>query len=316
MKKTIFTGVTIFVLIFTMMCFVACSSFVNNESGNESGVKKIKVVTTLFPLYDFVKNVGGDKVDVTLLLPPGVEPHSFEPKPSDIVKIHEADIFVFTGEFMEPWAKDIINGVSNKNMIVVDSSKNTKMIASVFHDADEPIGASDPHIWLDFDNAGIMVDNITSALIESDSADSAFYEKKALDYKAQLFALDEKYKSELKTCKIREIIYGGHYAFGYLASRYGLDYIAAQGISPDSEPTPSQMISMVKQIRALNAKYVFYEELVQPTIAETLAQETGVKMLKLNAAHNLTRDDFENGLSFLSVMGNNLNTLKQGLQCE
>lgn len=314
MKKFFFiVGVIVF-----SFGFLGCSS-VSSPVTNESGVKKVKVVTTLFPLYDFVKNVGGDKVDVTLLLPPGVEPHSFDPKPSDIVKINQADIFVYTGEFMEPWAKDVIDGVSNENMIVVDASAGIELMKDLdSHEEEEgdDHGGVDPHIWLDFDNAAIMVDNIASALIKSDSADSAFYENNVSDYKARLFSLDERYKSELKTCKVREIIYGGHYAFGYLADRYDLGYVAAQGFSPDSEPTPAQMINMVEQIRVLGAKYVFYEELVLPTIAETLAQETGVKMLKLNAAHNLTRDDFENGLSFLSVMGNNLNTLKQGLECE
>jgi zinc transport system substrate-binding protein len=250
-----------------------------------------------------------------MLLPPGIEPHSFEPKPGDIVKISEADIFVFTGAFMEPWAEDIVNGVSNKNLIVVDSSRNVKLISGVFHDADEPPGSTDPHIWLDFGNAAVMVDNIKDALESRDPADKSFFEKNAADYKAKLVALDVSYKKDLTTCRIREIIYAGHYAFGYLAARYGLEYIAAQGFLPDSEPTPAQMIKMVEQIRALKAGYVFYEELTQPTIAETISQETGVKLLKLNAAHNLSRDDFENGLSFLSIMENNLNTLKEGLEC-
>jgi zinc transport system substrate-binding protein len=298
-------------LVLVVAGFAGCAAPV----ADESSPKKIQIVTTLFPLYDFAKNIGGDKVDVTLLLPPGVEAHSYEPKPSDIVKINQADVFVYTGKFMEPWVEDVLNGVSNKKMIVVDSSVNTKMIAGVFHDADEPAGSPDPHIWLDFGNAAVMIDNITAALVKSDAADASLYEKNADDYKARLVVMDERYKSELATCNIREIIYAGHYALGYLAKRYGLDYVAAQGISPDSEPTPAQMILLVNQIRALKVKYVFYEELVQPTIAETLAQETGVKMLKLNAAHNLSRDDFENGLSFLSIMENNLGTLKQGLEC-
>jgi zinc transport system substrate-binding protein len=290
--------------------FSACGSVNTN-----AGTSKIQIVTTLFPLYDFAKNIGGEKGDVTLLLPPGVEAHSFEPKPSDIVRISQTDVFVYTGKFMEPWVEDVLNGVSNKNLIVVDSSKNIQMIPGVFHDSDEPPGSLDPHIWLDFGNAKIMVDNIKDALIERDPANKSFYEKNAADYKLKMDNLDQAYKKGLSSCKIHEIIYAGHYAFGYLAKRYGLDYIAAQGISPDSEPTPVQMIQMVEQIRALKAKYIFYEELVQPTIADTLAQETGVKMLKLSAAHNLTRDDFENGLSFFSIMENNLSTLKQGLEC-
>jgi zinc transport system substrate-binding protein len=190
------------------------------------------------------------------------------------------------------------------------------LISGVFHDADEPPGSTDPHIWLDFGNAAVMVDNIRDALVQSDFANAAYYEKNAAAYRAKLENLDKTYKNDLASCRIREIIYAGHYAFGYLVRNYGLQYIAAQGFMPDSEPTPAQMIKMVEQIRALKAKYIFYEELTQPTIAETLSQETGVKLLKLNAAHNLSRDDFENGLSFLSIMENNLNTLKEGLECK
>ncbi len=117
-------------------------------------------MTTLFPLYDFAKNIGKTKVEVSLLLPPGIEAHSFEPKPSDLVKVNEADVFIYTGKFMEPWAQDIIKSVTNKNLIIVDASKGTKMIHGVFQGAHEPAGSLDPHIWLDFDNAKIMVGTI------------------------------------------------------------------------------------------------------------------------------------------------------------
>ncbi len=298
-------------ILFFVTSLAGCAA----PTGTRSEVEKVKIVTTLFPLYDFARNIGGNKVDVTLLLPPGMEPHSFDPKPTDIVKIYEADVFVYTGEFMEPWALDVIKGVSNVKTIVVDSSRGTKLMSGVFHDDDEPAGSADPHIWLDFGNSAVMIDNIKDALVESDPGNASFYEGNATEYKMKLNVLDAKFKDGLSVCRVREIIYGGHYAFGYMAARYGLSYIAAQGFSPDSEPTPPQMISMVKQIRDMKVRYIFYEELVEPTIATTLSQETGVQMLKLNAAHNLSRDDFENGLSFLSVMENNLDTFKQGLEC-
>ena len=138
----------------------------NSKPAEKAPSHKIKVVTTLFPLYDFAKNIGREKVEVSLLLPPGVEAHSFEPKPSDLVKVNEADVFIYTGKFMEPWAEDIIKSVTNKNLIIVDSSQGTKMIPGVFHDADEPAGSLDPHIWLDFDNAKIIVGNILHALVD------------------------------------------------------------------------------------------------------------------------------------------------------
>jgi len=279
------------------------------------GVQKIKVVTTLFPLYDFAKNIGGDKVLVSLLLPPGVEPHSFEPKPADIIRINEADIFVYTGKFMEPWAEDVIKGVSNKSLSVVDASKGVKMLPAVSLDREESSAALDPHIWLDFDNGKIMVANIAEALESKDPAGQNFYAQNTQSYDNQLNELDMEFRSSLSDCRSREIVYAGHYAFGYPAARYGLKYAAAQGVSPDSEPTANDLIALIKQIKKNRINYIFYEELTSPRIAQTIADETDAKILLLNAAHNVTRDQFEKGVSFIDIMKSDLANLKTGLEC-
>lgn len=279
------------------------------------GQHKIRIITTLFPLYDMARNIGADKAEVSLLLSPGVEPHSFEPKVSDIVNINNADVFIYTGKYMEPWAEDIIKSVTNKKLVIVDAGRGTGMIPAVFHDAGEPSGSFDPHIWLDFDNAKIMVGNIAKAFQAQDPANREYYEQKAAAYDAGLSELDSAFKNTIATCKNKEIVYGGHYAFGYLARRYGLKYIAAQGISPDAEPSAADMARLVKQIRKDNIKYIFYEELTSPKIAETLASETGVKLLLLNAAHNVTRDQMDRGVSFFDILSRDLENLKVGLEC-
>jgi zinc transport system substrate-binding protein len=288
---------------------------VNSHQNKKSESNKITIVTTLFPLYDMAKHIGADKVVVSMLLPPGMEPHTFEPKPGDIMKINEADVFVYTGRFMEPWAEDIIKGVINKKLIVVDASKGTRMIPAVFHDEDEPVGALDPHIWLDFDNARIMAENIAEALEARDPADTAYFRQNLADYNKQLTKLDASFRTALSTCKRREIVYGGHYAFGYLAKRYGLKYLAAQGVSPDAEPTANDLARLVDQIKKDHIKCVFYEELTSPKIAETIAGETHAKLLLLNAAHNLSKDQFEHGVSFFEILHADLDNLKIGLEC-
>ena len=289
----------------------ACGS---DPRANGQGHHKVKVVTTLFPLYDMARSIGADNAEVTLLLPPGAEAHSFEPKPSDIVKVGEADLFVFTGKFMEPWAGDVIKAAAGKHLVVVDASRGTKMIPGVFHDVDEPPGSLDPHIWLDFDNAKQMVRNIAEALETKDSANRALYERRADDYNRELTALDSAYRTNLAACKTREIVYGGHYAFGYMAARYGLEYFAAQGVSPDAEPTAQDLARLVEQIRKDKVKYVFYEELTSPKIAQTIAGETDAKMLLLSAAHNVTKDQLEKGLTFFDILKADLANLKTGLE--
>lgn len=296
---------------------------------------KLKVITTLFPLYDMAKNIGGDKADVSQLLPPGVEAHSFEPKPSDIVKINEADFFVYTGKFMEAWAEDIIKGITNKNVKVVDSSNGMQLAKEnneeehehedehedtheegLEHEGHHHHDGVDPHIWLDFDNAQVMVDNIANAFIEKDPSNAEFYKNNANEYKNKLIALDNNYRNTFLKCNSKVIVYGGHYAFGYLANRYGLKYLAAQGVSPDAEPTANDLANLVDQINKDKVKYVFYEELTSPKIAETIAGETNAKMLLLNAAHNLAKDQFEAGLSFFDILNSDLENLKVGLECQ
>ena len=313
MKNKLFSAVFITVaVITTAIVLISCQ---RENRADDNRQHNLKVVTTLFPLYDMAKNIGTGKVDVLLLLPPGVEPHSFEPKPSDVVRINEADIFVYTGRFMEPWAEDIVKSVTNKNLVVVDASRGTKMIPGVFHDADEPAGSLDPHIWLDFDNAKIMAGNIEQAFEIKDADNRNFYRQQAEKYTKKLDEIEHEYKKALATCRKREIIYAGHYAFGYLAKRYGLKYMAAQGISPDSEPTAGDLSKLIEQIRKDKIKYIFYEELTSPKIAETIAEETNTKMLLLNAAHNITRDQLEHGDSFFDILQGNLDNLRIGLEC-
>jgi zinc transport system substrate-binding protein len=301
MGRKSFSGIAIAVL-----CAVFFMPACSNPSG-KSGPHKMKVITTLFPLYDMARYIGNGSADVSLLLPPGVEAHSFDPKPSDIVRINEADIFVYTGKFMEPWAEDIVRGVSNKKLLVVDASKGTRTISDA--------GSVDPHIWLDFDNAKVMAKNIGQAFEAGDPANREQYAKRTEDYCSRLTGLDSAYRTSLAACKSKEIVYGGHYAFGYLVRRYGLSYLAAQGVSPDAEPTANDLVRLVDQIRKNSIRFVFYEELSSPRIAETIAAETSAKLLLLNAAHNVTRDQIEKGTTFFDIMKTDLDNLKTGLGC-
>ena len=272
------------------------------------------MVTSLFPLYDFAKNVGKDKADVSLLLPPGVEPHSFEPKPGDVLRIHDADIFIYTDAAMEPWVTKILQSIENKNILVVEAGKGISLMKETSDEGREH-GGTDPHIWLDFANAQRMVDSICEGFSAKDPAHKTFYADNARAYNSQLSALDTRYKNTLAHCKHSDIVHGGHFAFGYLAKRYNLHYVAAYGFSPDSEPTPRRLYDLSEMIKQKGIKYIFYEELLSPRVAETIARETGVSLLKLSAAHNLTKEELEQNVTFISIMEQNLKNLATGLQC-
>ncbi len=276
---------------------------------------KLQIVTTLFPLYDMARVIGAGKAAVSLLLPPGVEPHSFEPKPGDMARINGAGIFIYTGGSMEPWAEDIVRSVSNKELLVVNAGLGVKLMRGTGADPDEPANAPDPHIWLDLDNAKAMAANISAALEKKDPANADLYRRTSAAYNGKLAALDAAYRTGLSTCRTKTIIYGGHYAFGYLARRYGLRYVAAQGLAPDSEPTARDLVALVEQVKKEKVKFVFYEELTSPRIAETLAGETGAGILLLNAAHNVSRDQVERGVSFFDILQSDLDSLREGLEC-
>jgi zinc transport system substrate-binding protein len=285
-----------------------------------SSPKKLTIVTTLFPLYEFAKAVAGDKAEVKLLLPPGVEPHSFEPKPDDMVRVSKADLVVYTNEFMEPWAVKMLKTIATKP-VIVDCSKGVALIKSGPEEDAGPAhegehhGGVDPHIWLDFTNAQIMVQNIADGLIAKDPANKAFYQANAQAYQQELKKLDQDYQVGLGNCAKRVFLHGGHFAFGYLAKRYGLSYRSAQAINPDSEPTPSKIAELIREMRSNGLKFVYSEELLSPATAEMIAKETGATVLPINAAHNISKEDFDKKVTFLSIMRQNLVQLRKGLQC-
>ncbi len=278
----------------------------------------LQVVTTLFPLYDFARTIAGDKAQVTMLLPPGVEPHTFEPKPEDMIRISRAGLFIYTSPYMEPWAEKIVTGIDSKNLRVVNAGQRVAYRSGVPEDEHgshhNPAGM-DPHFWLDFTNAALMVDAILDGFIAADPGNEPSYRRNAEQLKTRLVQLDERFRKGLSSCTTRKLLHGGHYTFGYLARRYDLDYHALSGISSDSEPSAERMTTLVKQIRSSGSKYLFAEELLSPRLTETLAQEAGVGVLMLHGAHNLSRDDMSKNASFFDLMTRNLEQLQKGLQC-
>ena len=313
-------------ILFLCVASIACQ----RQEQQAGKTKQLTVVTTLFPLYDFTKNIAGDKASITLLLPPGVEAHSFEPKAGDMLRVNGADLFIFTGKFMEPWVDGLLKGVDNKWLLVVDASAGiTPMEEKGDHhthgqgkgkmndkeDRHEH-GKVDPHIWLDFGNAQKMVSNILEALVAKDPVHKDYYTKNSDAFIAKLADLDRRYRESFSSCKKSMFVHGGHFAFNYLANRYNLTYISAYQGSPDSEPTPKRIISLKKMMQDNNIQYIYYEELITPRVADVLARETGAKLLKLHGAHNISKEEFEKGITFLSIIEENLKNLTVGLECQ
>jgi ABC-type Zn uptake system ZnuABC Zn-binding protein ZnuA len=439
--------------------FLAFISGCGLPAGKSSDTGKLKVITTLFPQYDFVREIAKDKADVTLLLPPGVESHSYEPSPQDIVNIKKSNAFIYTGENMEPWVHKVIENTKDNKLVVVDTSKGielldeekhheeheegegehpfewagafnlkagqykwsfakvdgkyadpemkmvilnaaksgkegietiheraeelfkgataakkpgeilvpadtlyqlefdsskdisafsikiekdgsyiffTQHVPSEFEDkehffkdlegkdikpeAQKPEGehhhhgGKDPHIWLDPVYAQKMVDNIVEGLSKADTKNESFYKESGESYKKKLQELDGKFAEAFKKTKYKKIMYGGHFAFGYFAKRYGLEHISPySGFAPDAEPTPQRIAELIKNIKDSGVKVIYYEELVNPKVAKVISDQTGAKMLLLHGAHNVTKEELSSGITYIRIMEENLEKLKQGL---
>lgn len=265
----------------------------------------IKVITTLFPLYDMARYIGSGAVEVSLLLPAGADPHHFEPRPSDIIKVAQATCLIYTRMEMEPWVRVIIKGLKDKDMdiLLLEAGKGVRILAA------------DPHIWLDPENAQTMVDNICQALICICPQHRDLFKKNAVAYKAKLSELDSVFSRVLKGCKNKTIVYAGHQAFGYLARRYDLELHCTQGPSPDAEPTAKEVARLIDEIKKKKIRYVFYEERHRTKVAKTIAQETGAELIPLHPGGTLTKQEFAQGVSFFDILLRDLEGLKKGLAC-
>ena len=225
---------------------------------------------------------------------------------------------------MEPWVKKLLSSLNNKNLKIVDVSKNIELKEFDFEDEhnekdtheneDEHIHGKDPHIWTDPILAKTIVQNIADSIIEVDLANKSFYDGNKIIYDKKLDNLDTEFKNLVKKSVKKEIVSGGHFVFGYLFERYGLTYHSAyEGFSPNAEPTPKQLNSVKETIAETHTKYIYYEELIEPKLAKLLSNELGLQLLLLHGAHNISKEELAKGNSYYEIMLKNIENLKLGL---
>lgn len=290
-----------------LLCLIPLSGCKSNDKSTD----KIQIIATLFPQYDFARQIGGDKVEVTLLLPAGAESHSYDPTPSDMLTISKSDLFIYTGDNMEPWAGDIASSVGGGVKIVDASVGATFESKEDDHDHEHLL---DPHIWLDFDNAKTMCDNIYNALIEASPENKGYFEKNLNAYKEKLTQLDEKYASTLSEAE-KDIIFGGKFALGYLFHRYDISYMSAyDSCSANSEPSIADTAFLANFVATNDIKAVYCQEYTDPKVAREIASYNNAEVLVIHSCHNLNKEDRENNVTFISLMEQNLENLGKGIK--
>lgn len=316
LTKQSMLGKKIFLFFLRFFLILVIFSF---QAQDLDAAKKIRVVTSVFPLLEFAGAVLGERGEVRLLLPPGAEIHTWQPRPSDIIRLSSADLFIYIGSDLEPWLHDLLKSVRNPSLKVLEASQGIPLIdeEGIVHNAHEhKHGVHDPHIWLDFKNDQRIVDKIAAVLSEMDPEGSLVFKRNAFIYKEKLRMLDQKFKDGLMDCVHRIIILAGHGAFGYIARSYNLRQISLYGLSPDSRPTPKKLIKVVELAKKYRIKVIFFEIRMRDKLAKVLAEEIGARILVLNPGANLTKEQLKSGKTFFDIMEANLEKLKDGLDCK
>ena len=303
-------------LVIPMLFTIGCSK--ENES-DQNSEGKIKIYTSIYPVYDFVKKVGGDKVDVTNLVPAGTEPHDWEVSTSDIVNLEKADMLIYNGAGIENWTDKVINTLDNKDIVYIKTSEGLdihKVSEEDSHSHEEDghsHGSYDPHTWLSIKNAKKEMENIKDALVKYDPDNAKYYEDNYEEYAKKFDELDKKYSDTLGPIENKTIIVA-HEAFGYLCSDYDINQEGIEGLTPDSEPDPARMSEIIKFAKENNVKTIFFEELVSPKVAETIAKEIDAKTEVLNPLEGLTEEQINNGEDYFTVMERNLEVLYESMK--
>lgn len=304
---------SLILLICLLVPLVACT-----KSGDDD---KLKIVTSLFPHYDFARRIVGDKAEVTLLLPPGTESHTFDPSAIDIYTITNSDIFIYTGKNMEAWAERVISSLDENGPKIVDTSSGIDLLHSAEHEENDPHEHEhvyDPHIWLNPLNAVKMLENILEAICETDPENEAFYRENAKRYKDEILLLDSDIERTINDAKSRygtdTLVFGGRFAYIYFFERYDLNYKSAyKTCSTETEPSLKTIYEITQFVKENNIKRIFKEELSEGKVANSIAEQTGAKVDVFSTVHNVTKSEFESGATYVSVMYQNLSVIEKAL---
>lgn len=327
MRKKITALISFLILIIVMVTIVICFK-------TESVMKdktKLQIVATLFPQYDFAKQIVGDKANVKLLLNSGVETHHYEPTAKDMITIlNNSDIFLYTGTNLEPWTEKIVSSMEETDCKAIDISKNIELITKeefeekhinseiVYeehdehnHEGHEHEEIYDEHIWLNPKNAVIMMNNILEEICNIDPENREYYTKNATEYKNKILETDKKLKEIINNSERKEIAVGGEFAYSYLVEEYGLNFVTVYTNCGEGEdPSIIKVKSVIDYINNHKIPVVYYEELSVGTVAKMIAEETDAEALVLYSIHNGNPDED----TYVSLMNKNIENLEKGLK--
>ena len=287
--------------------FAGCGNDAPNAQ-KEQASKKIQVVTSFNAMAEFTKAIGGDKVEVSTIIPDGVEPHDFELKPDNMKQLATAQVFVYNGFGMEPWAQQAIDAAKNSKLITVVATEGVEAIKNTDPEEIKEHGAEDPHAWLSLKNAKIEVKNIKDAFVKADPANKDYYEKNYNDYVAKLDEMIKKYEGQFAQAPHKNFV-TGHAAFAYLCRDFGLEQNSVEDVFAEGEPNAAQLAELIKYCKENNITTIFAEEMASPEVSKTLASEVGAKVETI-----YTIESNEDNKTYLERMDENLTKIAASLK--
>ena len=299
----------------TLLCAACAPSALASES-------PLSIVCTIFPAYDFARQLAGDTAQVRLLLPPGSESHSYEPSPRDIIDIQQADLFLYAGGESDHWVEEILASMGENaprtfrltDCVTLLAEETSASMEQEAHEHGQEEAEMDEHVWTSPKNAMLIVQQLCATLCDIAPQNTQAYEGALSTYLANLKELDAAFEETVANGKRDLIVFGDRFPFRYFAHDYHLRYDAAfPGCSEDSEPSVRTVISLVDTIRAEQIPVIFYIEFSSRKTADVLAEETGAKELLFHSCHNVSAEELDAGATYLSLMWNNVAALKEAL---
>lgn len=275
-----------------------------------SATSNVQVTVSFYPLYFFTQSIGGQYVQVETITPPGSEPHDYEPSAHDIARIEKSRVLVLNGG-VESWGDRIQTNLKGTDVNVVIAGQGLFLQRMNENGGNIP----DPHVWLDPMLAKQEAHRVGEAIISADPGHALYYQQNEQELDAELDALDEAYRNGLSNCARKDII-TSHAAFGYMAGSYGLRQVAIAGLSPDEEPSAQQLAKVADFAKENNVKFIFFESMASPKLAQTIADEVNAQALALDPLEGLSNDNIQAGKNYFTVMRDNLKNLRTALECK
>ena len=302
--------------ILCLVCLISlCACATDEAESADSG--KIQIVCTSFPAYDFAREIAGDKCELTLLIKPGSEVHSYEPTPKDVIRIQNCDLFICNGGESEEWVEELAYDCGRILYMMDCVETVAEQVQEGMYVRGEEEGEEeelDEHVWTSPVNAALISEAICRELCDIDPENEEVYNTKLQAYTAQLMELDSQLRLTVKNARSKTLVFADRFPMRYFTKEYGLEYYAAfPGCASETEPSAKTVAFLIDKVREEKLSAVLYMEFSNQKMADVICEDTGCEKLPFYSVHNITAAQFEAGESYLSLMRQNLNTLKEAL---